>query len=212
MNYNRPAFARGLFSRLLQRNHGPWVAVNVSVCTMFRFIAFLRAINVGRGRQDAPRVRVAWVFKGSYVHCQRNVMFETTINNTKRLERKIQTRLREALGYEGPTFIRRKAGLAKIANYQPFRQSKLDAAVQINTIFLADRLDQKVKQKVSRLRTNTDAFEVHGREIYWLRRRKQSGAPFSTVPLRRLSVGHSPSAGLTQSNKIASKYCSSKTC
>jgi hypothetical protein len=36
------------------------------------------------------------------------------------------------------------------------------------------------------LGTNTDAFEVHGREIYWLRRRKPNGALFSTVPLEKI--------------------------
>jgi hypothetical protein len=34
-----------------------------------------------------------------------------------------------------------------------------------------------------RLRTDTDEFCVHGREIYWLRRKKQGGVGFSNVPL-----------------------------
>src|SRR5262249_48394981 len=114
-----------------------------------------------------------------------NVIFEAPTTDTKTLERKMEKRLREVLGYEVPTFIRREAELAKIANYQPFRQSKLDPAVSINIVFLADRPDQKLKQRVRELRTNTDSFQVHGREIYWLRRRKQSRSPFSTVPLEK---------------------------
>ena len=103
---------------------------------MFRFIAFLRAINVGRGRtvkmQSLRQVfeslglsRVATFIASG------NVIFEATTRDTKTLERKIEKRLREALGYEVPTFIRREAELAKIANYRPFRQSKLDAAVSL---------------------------------------------------------------------------------
>jgi uncharacterized protein (DUF1697 family) len=141
-----------------------------------------------------------------------NVIFDATTRDTKTLERKIEKRLREVLGYEVPTFIRREAELAKIANYQPFGQSKLDPGVSINIIFLADRLDQKFKQRVRKLRTNTDAFQIHGREIYWLRRRKQSGSPFSTVPLEKALSRPFTIRGVNTINKIASKYCSSKTC
>jgi uncharacterized protein (DUF1697 family) len=40
-----------------------------------------------------------------------NVIFETAKRNTKVLERRIEKRLREVLGYEVPTFIRREAGI-----------------------------------------------------------------------------------------------------
>src|SRR5467141_2651621 len=97
------------------------------------------------------------------------------------IERKIERALREALGYEVRTFVRGETELAKISNYKPFPQSKFDETWHSNIIFLADNLNDKVKQKVNTLGTHTDAFEVHGREIYWRRRRKQKGALFSTV-------------------------------
>jgi uncharacterized protein (DUF1697 family) len=173
---------------------------------MCRFIAFLRAINAGRGRtvkmQSLRQVFESLGFSRVVTFiASGNVIFEMTTKNTKTLERKVEKRLREALGYEVPTFIRREAELAKIADYQPFRELKLDAAVSINIIFLADRLDQRFKQRVRELRTKTDAFQVNGRQIYWLRRRKKADRPFLPSPLRRLSVGHSPSAGLTQSKR-----------
>ena len=184
---------------------------------MSRFIALLRAINVGRGRtvrmQSLRQIFESLGFSGVATFiASGNVIFEARTKNTKRLERKIEKRLREVLGYEVPTFIRREAELAKIANYQPFRQSKLDAAVHINIILLADRLDQKFKQKVIALRTNTDVFEVHGREIYWLRRRKKNGAPFSTVPLEKTLGLAFTVRGANTIKQIASKYCSSKIC
>ena len=193
-----------------------WRCAETNVCGMFRFIAFLRAINVGRGRtvkmQSLRQVfeslglsRVATFIASG------NVIFDATTRDTKTLERKIEKRLRE-LGYEVPTFIRREAELAKIANYQPFEQSKLDPGVSINIIFLADRLDPKFKQRVRKLRTNTDAFQIHGREIYWLRRRKQSGSPCSTVPLEKALSRPFTIRGVNTINKIASKHCSFKTC
>jgi uncharacterized protein (DUF1697 family) len=184
---------------------------------MFRFVAFLRAINVGRGRtvkmQSLRQVfeslglsRVATFIASG------NVIFETMTRDTNTLERKLEKRLREVLGYEVPTFIRSEAELEKIANYQPFRQSKLDAAASSNIIFLADRPDQKLKQRVRELRTNTDSFQVHGREIYWLRRRKQSGSPVSTVPLGKTLSQPFTIRWVNTIKKIASKYCSPQTC
>jgi uncharacterized protein (DUF1697 family) len=184
---------------------------------MFTLIAFLRAINVGRGRtvkmQSLRQVFDSLGFSGVITFiASGNVIFTTTKRNTKMLERRIEKRLREVLGYEVPTFIRGEAELAKIANYQPFRQSKLDPKVSINIIFLADRLDERSKQRLRKLRTNMDTFQVHGREIYWLRRRKKRGSPFSTVPLEKILSRPFTIRGANTIKRIASKYCSSETC
>ena len=184
---------------------------------MFRFIAFLRAINVGRGRtvkmQSLRQVFESLGFFGVATFiASGNVIFETKTRDTRTLERKIEQRLRELLGYDVPTFIRRDADLVKIANYQPFRQSKLDPDVHINIILLANKLNQKLKKQVRELRTNTDAFEVHGREIYWLRRKKQNGAPFSTVPLEKALGRAFTVRGTDTIKRIASKYCTPKNC
>jgi hypothetical protein len=36
------------------------------------------------------------------------------------------------------------------------------------------------------LKTETDGFRVHGREIYWWRRKKPGTSLFSTVPLAKV--------------------------
>jgi uncharacterized protein (DUF1697 family) len=183
---------------------------------MSRFIAFLRAINVGRGRtvkMDTLRrlfetlgvSRVA-TFIGSG-----NVVFETTARNAKTLERKIEKRLREALGYEVTTFIRTDAELAKIANYKPFPQSKIDAAGEFNIVLLADSLDEKFKQRVMALKTDTNEFRVHGREIYWLRRKKPSGSTFSTVPFEKTLGTPVTIRSATTVRRLARNYSAAKS-
>jgi len=157
---------------------------------MSRYIALLRAINVGRGRtvkmKSLRQVFESLGFsKVATFIASGNVVFQTTTKNIKSLEKKIEKRLQEALGYEVAAFIRTEAELAEIANYKPFPRSKIDAAAEFNIIFLADTVDEASKQKVRALRTDTDEFHVHGREIYWLRRQKQSGSTFSTVPLEK---------------------------
>ena len=113
-----------------------------------------------------------------------NVVFETSARNAEMLERKIEKKLREALGYDVATFIRTPAELKEIAGFDPFRQSQVHGDAGINIIFLAEVVDEMSKRKVLALRTDTDEFRVRGREIYWLRRRKP-GKVFSTVPLEK---------------------------
>jgi len=179
---------------------------------MFRFIAFLRAINVGGGRtvkmQSLRQVFESLGFsKVATFIASGNVVFETTTRETKALERKIERALKEALGYEVRTFVRGEAELVKIAAYRPFTQSKFDETWHSNIIFLADNLTPALKRNVKALTTNTDAFAVRGREIYWLRRRKQNGALFSTVPLEKILGRAFTVRGTDTIKKIASRWC-----
>jgi uncharacterized protein (DUF1697 family) len=184
---------------------------------MFRFIAFLRAINVGGGRtvkmQSLRQVFESLGFsKVATFIASGNVVFETTTKRTKTLERKIEKALQKALAFEVRTFVRGEAELAKIAKYRPFPQSKLDTSWHCNIIFLTDTLTPTLKRKVMALRTNTDVFDVRGQEIYWLRRRRQNGALFSTAPLERILGRAFTVRGADTIKRIASKWCSPEIC
>ncbi len=182
---------------------------------MFRFIAFLRAINVGGGRtvkmQSLRQIfeSLGFLNVATFI-ASGNVVFETTTKKTKTPERKIERALKAALGYKVHTFVRGEAELAEIANYRPFPGSTFDEIWQSNIIFLADNLNKKLKQDLCALRTDTDAFEVHGREIYWRRRRKKNGALFSTVPLEKILGPAFTVRGANTIKRIVLKYCSAK--
>src|SRR5260370_37621817 len=128
---------------------------------MARFIAFLRAINGGGGRSvkmDTLRrifAELGFSGVGTFIGSE-NVMFETTAKNARTLERKIERRLREALGYDVTTFVRTDAELTEIANHKPFPQSKINAAAEFNIVFLVDGLDEELTQKVMGLKTDTN--------------------------------------------------------
>jgi uncharacterized protein (DUF1697 family) len=114
---------------------------------MPRYVAFLRAINVG-GRTVKMDV-LCRLFESlgfskveSFI-ASGNIVFETTSKNVRALERKIEGRLLETLGYEVATFIRTDAELAAVADYEPFGSSELEGAVALNVAFLADGLDDK---------------------------------------------------------------------
>ena len=178
---------------------------------MPRYIAFLRAVNVG-GNNIVKMDFLRHLFESldfSNVEtfiASGNVVFETTSKNAQALERKIENRLREALGYEVATFIRTDTELAAIANYKPFSQSELDGSVALNIAFLADVLDDKSSQKLMAMRTDIDDFHLHGREIYWLCRKKQSGSKISNAVLEKALGQRSTLRGANTVKKMATKY------
>ena len=179
---------------------------------MSRYIAFLRAINVGGHTVKMDTLRQLFESLGfsgveTFI-ASGNVVFETTTRDARTLEKKIEHQLQEALGYEVATFIRTDAELADIANYKPFRQADLDAAVALNIAFLAEPLDAQSKQKLMALRTDIDDFHVHGREIYWLCLKKQSESTFSNAVLEKTLGRRSTLRGADTVKKVAAKYSS----
>lgn len=181
---------------------------------MPRYIAFLRAINVGGHTTKMDYLRKLFESLGfSNVEtfiASGNVIFESPSNNTQALEKKIESRLHEALGYKVATFIRTEAELAAIANYKPFRQTDLDRAVAFNIAFLADKPDDNSKRKLMALRTEIDDLYVHGREIYWLCRKKQSESTFSNAVLEKTLGMQSTLRGANTVKKMAEKYASAE--
>lgn len=178
---------------------------------MPRYIAFLRAINVG-GHNTVKMDFLRRLFESlgfSNVEtfiASGNIVFETTSKNAQALEREIGERLRQALGYEVATFIRTGTELAAIASYKPFGQSDLDGAAALNIAFLAGQLDDKSGQKLLALRTDIDDFHVQGREIYWLCRQRQSGSKISNAVLEKAIGQKSTLRGVNTVKKIAAKY------
>jgi uncharacterized protein (DUF1697 family) len=179
---------------------------------MPRFITFLRAINVGGHNVKMEHLRQLFESLGfSSVEtfiASGNVVFSTRSRNAKALERKIENRLRETLGYEVTTFIRTEEELAAIANYNPFSQADLDSAVALYIGFLPDTLDDKFKQKLMALRTDTDYLHVHEREIYWLSRMGQSESTISNSLFEKTLGSRSTFRSANTVRKMASKYSS----
>ncbi|MBI4675718.1 MAG: DUF1697 domain-containing protein [Chloroflexi bacterium] len=177
---------------------------------MSRYIAFLRAINVGGHTvkmEDLRRIFESLGFANVETFiASGNVVFETTAKNVKTQEKKIAHALRVALGYEVATFLRTDAEIAVIAAYRPFPQSQLDAAAALNVAFLADALDDASIQKLMALKSDIDDFHVHGREVYWLCRKKQSESTFSNAVLEKTIGRQATLRGVNTISKLAAKY------
>ena len=112
-------------------------------------------------------------------------MFETRAKDVRSLEKTLESGLRQALGFSVPVFIRTHAELKEIAASEPF-DKPLILNAEVNIVLLAHNLDQKDRAKLMALATETDRFRVHGREVYWWRRKKPGTSLFSTVPLAKV--------------------------
>ena len=177
---------------------------------MPRTIAFLRAINVGGHTVKMDALRRHFESLGfSNVEtfiASGNVIFESSSENSKSLETRIENKLRDALGYEVVTFLRTDAELAEVADYKPFRKPDLEAAAALNVAFLKEPLDGASTKKLMSLKTDIDDFHVHGREIYWLCRKKQSESTFSNAALEKALGIKSTLRGVNTIQKMAAKY------
>jgi len=156
---------------------------------MPRFFAFLRAINAGRSR--AVRMHVLrqtfeslGFSKVATFLASGNVVFETRAKGMRALEKKIERKLQQTLGYSVPVFIRTNQELKKIAALEPFKLSRGQGG-DVNVILLVNNLDETSKAKLKTLGTETDGFRVHGREVYWWRRKRPGTSLYSTVPLKK---------------------------
>lgn len=160
---------------------------------MARYVAFLRAINIGGHvvRMDALRA----LFTGigfSEVEtfiASGNVIFCTKSTDTAALERKIETKLAKALGYAVAVFIRSIAELHEIANCQPFPSDGAGSAKTTTyVILLASPLTPAARKAVLALSSEDDMLAVREKEIYWRRRGNLLDSPLSGAKLERTSA------------------------
>ena len=177
---------------------------------MPRFIAFLRAINVGghnvkmdtlRGLFEAMAFSDVETFIASG-----NVIFHSSSEDAKSLEQTIEQKFRQALGYEVATFIRTDVEVARTANYKPFTELEMQSAVALNIVFLAKPLTQENQQILNGLKTAIDDFNVCDREIYWLCKKKQSESTFSNVVFEKTLKAKATFRSANTVSKIAAKY------
>ncbi|MBI2756250.1 MAG: DUF1697 domain-containing protein [Chloroflexi bacterium] len=177
---------------------------------MQRYIAFLRALNVGGHTVTMETLRT--VFQGmgftevSTFIASGNVIFRTPAADVRSLERRIETALKDALGYEVATFLRREDELAEIAAYEPFQGVNARPGDRLHILFLPAAPDAGVRGRVEALSNDADLFHVRGAEVYWLRRGNLMDATVKDVEITR-ALGKVPTTmrNLNTVRRIAAK-------
>ena len=179
---------------------------------MPKYLAFLRAINVGGHTVKMDYLRslfeeVGFANVETFI-ASGNIVFDSKSKNTKTLEQKIEKHLREILGYEVRTFVRATSELAEVANYEPFSKAELNAAGNSLYVgFLGDKPSNDAAKKVSSLSGPTNEFAVHGREVYWLIRTSFRESAVSGALLEKTLGMPATFRNVNTVRRLAAKYC-----
>ncbi|MCM2315218.1 MAG: DUF1697 domain-containing protein [Thermoanaerobaculia bacterium] len=176
---------------------------------MARFVAFLRAINVGGHVVKMDRLRELFEAMGfgnveTFI-ASGNVVFDSAARNVASLEAKIERELESALGYEVATFLRTTAELAAAASREPFPRRD-EATLYIG--FLARPLSKEQVKTVEGFRSSVDEFAVHGRELYWSCSVKSMDSEFSLARLERALKIQATFRNANTVRKMAGKFAS----
>lgn len=181
---------------------------------MQRYVAFLRGINLGKRRPPMSRLRELFDELGfanveTFI-ASGNVLFSSRKKDRQKLETQIAQHLAKSLGYPVDTFIRTAAEVAAIAKADAFPdQEEPDVTVHVG--FLHEKLPPKIAKELVALRTKEDAFQIVGREYYWLCRVRVSDSKVWHSPaMKALHLPSSSMRNLTTIRKLAAKHLLAK--
>ncbi len=156
---------------------------------MTRYVAFLRAINVGGHTVKMEALRRHFEDLGlegaTTFIASGNVLFEADETASEQLEQRIERGLHTALGYEVTTYVRSDEEIAAIAGFAPFPDAAARAGDTSYVLFLQRAPDAATQRRVAALSNDDDLFRVHHRELYWLRRGSLLGSTVRDVEIAR---------------------------
>ena len=174
---------------------------------MIKFVAFLRAINVGGNtvvKMDVLREQFeALGFKNVQTYIQSgNVIFETDGKDASVLEEQIERQLEKGLGKSIQLFVRTMREVEAIAKKPPFHPKENET---LHIVLLKSKPDQKAEQGLMSFINEADDFLVKGCEAYNLRRDKDKSI-FSNNFIEKTLKVPSTTRNLTTIQKIADKF------
>jgi len=174
---------------------------------MKKYVAFLRAINVG-GTRIIKMADLKNYFESfgcinvqTYINSG-NVIFEA--KESANLEEKIEKQLEKALGYKVETFLRTMDEVAKIASKPAFEPQGDET---LHVVFLRNHqlVNKKSEQNLLSLRSEADDFVIQGSEVYNLRRDKDKSI-FSNNFIEKTLKIEGTTRNITTLRKVAEKY------
>jgi len=173
-----------------------------------RYVAFLRAINVGGHvvKMDALKRIFA---KEGFANVETfiasgNVEFEAVSTDAAALERRIGAALEKALGYEVATFLRTPAELSAIAAYRPFKGVDDGPAYLVGLLHAP--LSAALVKRLMALASDYDRFHVRGREVWWYSDIRQGESKFSNAVFEKALGVRSTWRNLRTIRKMAERW------
>lgn len=178
---------------------------------MPRYIAFLRAVNVG-GPSAIKMDVLRHIFEelgfsnvSSFI-ASGNIIFESPTRNTEQLEDQIEGGLLQALRKDLTSFVRSMRELAGIVAFEAFPQTARTAGDRLAVIFLSSAPSADATHMLEHAHAGTEEFRVHGREVYWLRHATSQGAAYTRAPIDRVLREPFTIRSMSTLTKLVKKY------
>jgi uncharacterized protein (DUF1697 family) len=174
---------------------------------MPKYVAFLRAINVG-GTSLLKMDMLKKHFESfglekvqTYIQTG-NVIFETKEMGPPKLEKMIDAELEKTLGYNIGIFLRTMDDVVSIAEKSPFKPGENET---VHISFLAEKPGTAACKKLTTFNSAADKFLVKGREAYNLRHDREASV-FSNQLIEKVLGVPATTRNQTTIKKIAEKY------
>ena len=176
-----------------------------------RYVAFLRAVNVGGRRvvkmQDLKKAFESLPVKNVETFiASGNVIFDASVKDPAALERRTERCLRAALGYDVGTYIRSIDEVADIAHLRPFSQSALTHGAVVHVGFLPGAPGAAERRQLMSLVTDIDDFHVSQREVHWLCRMELAGSRSGGPPIDKVLGMRATYRNVRTVQRIAEKF------
>lgn len=177
---------------------------------MPRFVALLRAINVG-GRtvkmadlcalfEQARLTDVSSVINSG------NVLFTARTGDAASLERRIEAALRKGLGYEVETFLRTGEELDAVVRHDPFdAKDPVLESDTVHVVFTRAPIDHERAARLVSLGTDYDELHVFGREVFWRTRGRSTDSKIKPAAFARALGDPGTARNITTVRKLATK-------
>lgn len=178
---------------------------------MPRYIAFLRAINVGGHIVKMERLRVLFEELGfakveTFI-ASGNVVFESRSRRAAALEAQIGKHLHANLGYAVTTFLRTDVELVRMARHVAFPEAELRAeGSTLYVAFLSTYPDASAQARLMEWQSETDLFHIHAREIYWLVRKARGESKLTGARLEKAIGMPATVRNVNTVARLAAKY------
>ena len=174
---------------------------------MKKYIAFLRAINVGGTKiikmEDLKRMFESFGLASVQTYIATgNVIFET--KDSAKLEAKLESQIEKALGYKVEIFLRTMEEAMEIAHNPPFTPQD-NQTLHVVLLRRNQPVEKKLEQELLSLRSEEDDFAVKGSEVYNLRYDRDRSI-FSNSFIEKILKTSATTRNWNTLCKIAEKY------
>ncbi len=174
---------------------------------MKRYIAFLRAVNVGGTTiikmSDLKRMFESFGLEHVETYIQTgNVIFDSVESKASVLEEQIENQLAEAFGKRIRLFVRTSREVAAMVAACPFTPKEGEA---VYVAILEKKPDQKSIDALLSLRSEVDDFAVTGKEGFNLRRDRDASIFSNNFVEKTLGIAGT-TRNLSTIKKLAEKY------